>query len=376
MTRTLVVTSTFPQWDSDPRGAFLRRFWEARARAGERVDVLAPRTAWCRGRLDTPLHVRRFAYAPRACSTVSGAYGILENLRARPWRAALVPAFLGGMAAAVARSLASVSYDRVVAHMMLPGGVVVAALGRGVGVPFEVYGHGTDVDVLVGLPGPLRRGLEPHLGAAAAIHVPSHDKLARLVAAMPALAGRCRVSTMAEVVPPPARSHRPVPGRVLFLGRLIRQKGVAPLIDAVARLGPGVELVVAGEGPEHARLLARARRAGIVARFEGFVEGPAKHALLASAAVVCVPSCQIGRLSEGAPLVLLEARAQGVPVVATRVGGIPELAGGDDGVTLVPPGDVQALADALRERLEATPAPRSQPPAGPLTAPLGAPRDR
>lgn len=349
--RTLVVTSTFPQWDSDPRGAFLRRFWEARARQGERVEVLAPRTAWCHGRLDTPLGVQRFAYAPAVCSTLSGEHGILENLRARPWRLVLVPAFFAGMAVALARRLAAGSYERVVAHMMLPSGVVVAALCRRAGVPFEIYGHGTDVDVLVAAPGVLRRAIERRFAAATAIHLPSLDKRRRLVRAMPALADRCHVATMAHTVPVAARPRRPVPGRVVFLGRLIRQKGVAELVDAVARLGPGASLVIAGDGPERRRLQARAARAGIDVAFVGFVEGERKQELLAEAAVVCVPSREVGCLSEGAPLVVLEARAQRVPVVATRVGGIPELAGGDDGITLVAPGDATALADALRQRL-------------------------
>jgi glycosyltransferase involved in cell wall biosynthesis len=354
MTRTLVVTSTFPQWDTDPRGAFLRRFWEARARDGEHVDVLAPRTAWCRGPLDTPLHVARFAYAPAMCSTLSGEHGILENLRARPYRALLLPSFFLGMAAAVARSLAAGACDRVVAHMMIPSGIVVAALARRAGVPFEIYGHGTDVDVLVAAPGLLRRMVEPRFAAAAAIHLPSEDKLQRLCRALPSLGERCRVATMAQTVPTAPGERRPLPGRIVFLGRLIRQKGVADLVDAVARLGPGASLTVAGDGPERARLVAHAARAGIDATFVGFVEGDCKHELLATAAVVCVPSREVGCLSEGAPLVVLEARAQRVPVVATRVGGIPELRGDDDGITLVAPGDPRALAAALRQRLAAS----------------------
>ena len=49
--KLLVVTSTFPQWAGDPRGRFLLGHWEARARRGDRVRVLAPRTAWVRGAL-------------------------------------------------------------------------------------------------------------------------------------------------------------------------------------------------------------------------------------------------------------------------------------------------------------------------------------
>jgi glycosyltransferase involved in cell wall biosynthesis len=354
MTRTLVVTSTFPQWETDPRGAFLRRFWEARAREGEQVEVLAPRTAWCRGSLDTPLRIARFAYAPAVCSTLSGEHGILENLRARPYRALLVPPFFVGMAAAVARSLAAGACERVVAHMMIPSGIVVAAVAHRAGVPFEIYGHGTDVDVLVAAPGVLRRLVERRFAAAAAIHVPSLDKLRRLGRALPSLADRCHVATMAQTVPAAPVDRRPVPGRIVFLGRLIRQKGVADLVDAVARLGTDAALIVAGDGPERSRLMAHAARAGIQATFVGFVEGDRKHELLASAAVVCVPSREVGCLSEGAPLVVLEARAQRVPVVATRVGGIPELQGDDDGITLVAPADPRALAAALRQRLAAS----------------------
>lgn len=351
MPRTLVVSSTFPQWDSDPRGAFLRRFWEARARAGEAVHVLAPRTAWCRGRLETPLQIERFAYAPAWCSSVSGEHGILENLRARPYRALLLPSFFAGMALAVARSLAAGSCDRVVAHMMVPCGMVVAPLARRAGVPFELYGHGTDVDVLVAMPAAARHRLQPSFAAAEVIYVPSNDKRERLLAAMPALRSTCRVATMAQTVPVAEGPRSPVPGRIVFLGRLIRQKGVADLVDAVATLGPGVSLTVAGDGPERARLRARAKRAGIDVAFVGFVEGARKQELLRSAAVVCVPSRAIGPLSEGTPLVVLEARAQGVPVVAARVGGIPELGAQDDSITLVPPHQPDALAAALRDQL-------------------------
>lgn len=356
MARTLVVTSTFPQWDADPRGAFLRRYWEERVRAGlDVVEVLAPRTAWCRGELDTPLRLTRFGYAPKAWSTVSGQHGILENVRARPWRALLLPPLLGGMAAAVARRVAAGTCERVVAHMMIPCGVVVAAVAGRAGVPFEIYGHGTDVDVLLAAPSVVRRQVERSFDRAQAIFVPSHDKRRRLLHAWPSLADRCQLATMAHTVQPAMASgppRRPVPGRVLFLGRLIRQKGVDDLIDAVARLGPGVTLVVAGDGPERARLRARATRAGLDATFVGFVEGARKHELLRTAAVVCVPSREVGCLSEGAPLVVLEARAHGVPVVATRVGGIPELcAADDDAITLVPADDPQALVAALRVRL-------------------------
>jgi glycosyltransferase involved in cell wall biosynthesis len=129
--------------------------------------------------------------------------------------------------------------------------------------------------------------------------------------------------------------------------RLEEQKGHAVLLDALARLrGRSLDFVVAlaGEGSLRGVLERRAAELGLGAkvRFLGQVEtlGP----LLMAADLVVLPS-----LWEGLPLTLLEAMARGRPVVASAVGGVPEVI--DDGVhgRLVPPGDAAALALALEE---------------------------
>lgn len=350
MRRTLVVTSTFPQWEDDPRGGFIRRYWASRADAGEYVEVLAPQTRWCTGGLHGRLAVTRFHYAPSWCSTLSGQFGILENIRARPYRAALVGPFAIAMHRVLQRRLAAAHWDRLVAHMVVPCGVIAAA-AKSASVPLHIYGHGTDVDIAIKAPRVIRRRLESTLLAAERVFVPSQEKLGRLCAAMPALAGRCEVAAMTETVVAEPVVRRPVPGRILFLGRLIRQKGVDDLIRAVAELHGVAHLHIAGEGPERARLGRLATHMGVDAVFHGFVAGPQKRDALASAAVVCVPSREVWGLSEGAPLVVREASLLGIPVVATRVGGIPELAGQGAPVTLVPPGDRTALRSALLQHI-------------------------
>ena len=136
-----------------------------------------------------------------------------------------------------------------------------------------------------------------------------------------------------------------VPGQaiVLAVGRLAAQKGFGLLLDAAARWGdiePEPLLVIVGEGPLAAGLEARAASLGITVRFTG--QRADVPALLAAADVFVLPS-----VWEGQPLILQEALRAGVPVVAARAGGIPELAG-EDAAILVPPGDAQALADAVR----------------------------
>lgn len=353
--KVLVVTSTFPQWEGDPRGAFIRTHWERQAGDGCKVTLLVPMTAWVRGELESPLRVQRFRYAPRSLSTLCGNFGILENIRANRWRAALIPAFWLSLRRALARALATGACDRVVAHMLLPAGWEVARICQRRGIPFSLYGHGTDVDLLLRLGEPARRLFERRIQGADAVHFPSAEKRDRFRDAM-GTAGPLpplMVEDMAHCVPVPTRAPRPNRGRsVLYLGRLTRQKAVDTLLRAVASMESPPQLDIAGDGPERAALEGLARTLGVDARFHGFVSGAPKEQLMDHAGVLCVPSRELpGGFSEGAPLVVKEALAHGLRVVATRVGGIPELCAGQPSTTLVAPDQPLRLAQALARAL-------------------------
>jgi glycosyltransferase involved in cell wall biosynthesis len=136
-----------------------------------------------------------------------------------------------------------------------------------------------------------------------------------------------------------AGAVRPV---VLAAGRLAAQKGFGALLAAAARWqrrDPAPLLVVAGEGPLADSLHRQARSAGLAVRFLGHRRDI--PALLACADVVVVASSW-----EGQPLIVQETLRAGRPLVATRVGGIPDLTG-EDGALLVPPGDAEGLAAAV-----------------------------
>jgi colanic acid/amylovoran biosynthesis glycosyltransferase len=148
------------------------------------------------------------------------------------------------------------------------------------------------------------------------------------------------------------------PGRILTVARLVRGKGLDVLLDSLALLvGRGVvaETVVVGDGPDRERLVARASDLGLAGQvhFAGAVGQDRIRDHYARASMFCLPS-----FSEGVPVVLMEAMATGLPVVASRITGVPELV--DDGRSglLVPPGRADALADALEHLLRATPAER------------------
>jgi len=147
------------------------------------------------------------------------------------------------------------------------------------------------------------------------------------------------------------------PLHIVYIGRVAREKGLYEALQGVRiahELGVDARLVVAGGGPEQARLERYAHALGISTRvtFAGPVFGADKVRLLDGAHVMLLPS-----YSEGMPYALLEAMAAGIPVVATPVGAIPDvLTHGTHGF-LVPPRDGKAIAEALavlagdRERL-------------------------
>ncbi|MES1242456.1 MAG: glycosyltransferase family 4 protein [Acidobacteriota bacterium] len=141
-----------------------------------------------------------------------------------------------------------------------------------------------------------------------------------------------------------ASSVEEVPGYLLFVGRLRIRKGVEVLLEALL---PGMRLLIAGDGEHRVSLEKKAMGLGSQVRFLGRCDAGRVRGLLKGAAALVVPS-----IYEGMPLVVLEAMEAGVPVVASRVSGIPEVV--EEGRTgwLVPAEDPRALAAALTEVLE------------------------
>jgi glycosyltransferase involved in cell wall biosynthesis len=138
--------------------------------------------------------------------------------------------------------------------------------------------------------------------------------------------------------------------RIAFVAQCARGKGIFDLLEAIAQLRrdiPAVELACAGDG-DLAAVRHRARELGIGAnvRLTGWIDARQRDDLLAQSSVFVLPSH-----AEGVPVSLLEAMAAGCPVVATAVGGIPDVIGDGENGLLVAPGDPAALAAALRRLL-------------------------
>lgn len=137
------------------------------------------------------------------------------------------------------------------------------------------------------------------------------------------------------------------PRRVVYIGILERFKGLMTLLDAFnrSRDSQGFDLSVYGEGSLRAALENRVKSSGIEgrARIHGHVPLDEIKGALGDAAAIIVPS----ESYENAPLAALEALSMGIPVIGSRIGGLPEILGPDSGSVLVPPGDSASLAREL-----------------------------
>ncbi|HET7486945.1 MAG TPA: glycosyltransferase family 4 protein [Acidimicrobiales bacterium] len=141
------------------------------------------------------------------------------------------------------------------------------------------------------------------------------------------------------------------PGHLAYVGRLVTEKGVWTLLDALRRLDRPVVLDVVGEGPLAEPLKdAVAATPHLCVQLHGYLPPTGVRDVLARSAALVVPSLW----EEPLGLVVLEAMACGVPVVATAVGGIPEIVQDGRNGLLVEPGDGAALAHAM-ERVLAEP---------------------
>jgi glycosyltransferase involved in cell wall biosynthesis len=293
--KIVVLTSSYPLNRDDFAGRFVADAVEQLRTRGLEVEVVYP---------DLP----------------RDGGGLVRLLRHRPWRAISLFVSLSIRVRRAARDA-----DLVHAHWLAS-----AFIARLAGRPFVVTLHGTgsagrfsDLSLATKMPWLVRFLLRP---ARAVICV--SEQLTDSMHAIGVAQARWIPNGVAIPELNGAAEAEPF---VLYAGRLSPEKGISQLLEATRDL----PLVVAGDGPLRS----------LVPGALGFLPHVELERLYASAAVVVLPS-----LHEGVPVCLLEAMAHGRAVVATNVGGMPELV--EDGYTgiLVEPGDPKALRAAI-ERL-------------------------
>jgi teichuronic acid biosynthesis glycosyltransferase TuaC len=356
--RALIITKIFPNCVERLSSPFNRRQFAALSRLCE-LEVLAT-IPWFPG----ASALGRWSAAGRLARVPAEEH--IDGLRVRHPRVAFVPKIGHGMAGPLyAASLATTvlpyrgRVDVVLGAWAYPDGFAAVAIADMLGVPCVIKLHGSDMNVVAHLPGPRRRLLW------------ALPRASRVVAVSRQLAERALELGVrperVDVVPngidrdvfrpsdrAQARRALGLPDAapiVLYVGHLKEEKGALDLIRAFGSVGDrlqGARLVMVGDGAAESACRALATELGVSVDFAGAQPHETIPTWLAAADTLALPSW-----NEGMPNVVVEALACGRPVVATAVGGIPDVLDSLSGI-LVPPREPRALGEALVQTLSKT----------------------
>ncbi len=331
--RVALVTTSYPRTTGDSAGHFVETEALAYASEGHDVHVIAP------GRRASVRTVER----PEGPVTVwgaggdslFGAPGALFRARERPLRLFELLDFVPSTVRLL-RALGPVK--RTVAHFLLPCGYPLALAASG---DIEVVLHGSDVRVFVRLPTVVRSHVVGRLLARGARFRFVSEELRGTLETSLRRAQRERLHATSRVELPPIdvrlrprvsdpRDPGPLRPRWVTCSRLIASKRVDRAIREAAR--SNVDLTIIGDGPLRDELEALAASLEPRARFVGHVSREMALGLIAD-------SHRLVHLSEaeGAPTVIREARALGIPVLATPVGDVARWALDDPGIEIFRP---------------------------------------
>jgi glycosyltransferase involved in cell wall biosynthesis len=350
----LFLTQTYPRFEGDTAGPFIRDLARGLVRLGDRVTVLAPHVAGVPARWeDQGVETVTFRYAPERYEVLGYGRSLEADERVKGGAAVAAPLYALGLLRAIRKAR---RFDLVHAHWIVPNGVIAAA---STSIPLAIGLHGSDVFLAE----------KPGVRTAASWAL-RRSRL--LTGCSPELVNRVRALGFPEersrVIPYGVDVNTFSPGRsdwrerlgipadaplVLSVGRMATKKGFHILMEALPEiLASGAHVVLAGGGDLLPDLQRQASRFDGRLHLPGTVLRDTLPDLYRAADLFVLPAVHDSKGNvDGLPNVILEAMASGLPVVASGISGIPLAV--EDGRTglLVPERDPAALAGALRKLL-------------------------
>lgn len=350
--RVLFLTSVYARHDADSEVPWMRESVKRLRASGVHVEILAPSWMGLGSHEIDGVPVHRFRYAPRGVEFLTHDEGAPSKTKGRPWLQLLaIPYILSGFLSCW-KLCAPGRFDVVHCHWPFPHGLLAQAARLRSRLPVVLNFHGAEL-LLMRRKKWIRPILHWLLGQSEAALCNSEFTRGRIRDVRDVPVGISPYGTTLPDAPPASRPLRAAhePFRMLFVGRHIERKGIEHLIDAMAHLhGDRFRLIVVGHGDRTAALKDRASRTGDSRiEFTGKLSTEDLAGAYAQADVFVLPAVVDSKGdTEGLGVVLIEAAEMGLPLVASDVGGIPDVVVHEQTGLLVPPGNPRALADALR----------------------------
>lgn len=351
-----MLTTTLPAEPGDGTPEFVL---ELAKHMDAEVTILAPRAKGCpRAQQMGDVSVIRFGYGPRFAESLADD-AILPAIRQRPQLALQVPGLLLSMAVNAWTTKRLLDPDVLHAHWIIPGGLIGAALTARNSCQLLVTAHGADA---FALNDPFSLRVKRFvLRRADRVHAVSSDIAQHLTNIEPTIGVHVApIGVDVEAVALATENRQPN-GRLLFVGRLAEKKGVDDLLRALALLRDQYNVLapldIVGDGPLRQSLEGLADDLDLADQvtFHGAESRSNVLERYRVAELLVMPSKTASDGDrDGTPVVLMEAIAAQLPVVATEVGGIAELLDGNRTAWLVPEGADSELADALDQALRST----------------------
>ncbi len=362
--KVLFIVTAFPRHEGDVITPWMGETIERLIAGGTQVEVLAPSYRGSRSGIIQGVMVHRFRYAPAVLETLTHDMPAVERIRRSPGFLVLLPAYIAAGSQAAARIARDGKFDVVHAFWPIPHGLFGVAARRA--SKAALVSTFFSAELMWG--GLTRRAVAPVLrqivDASDAVTVISSYTEKRLreyvhdVSSITIPFGAAAVDrSLAEQGSAKAKRDSGDLFELLFVGRLVKRKGVDVLLRAARLLGGDRRLVIriVGGGPEKEFLESESRRLGNGdnVRFEGVVSADAIQGFFTRCDALVLPAIvtESGD-TEGLGVVLIEAMGYGKAVIASSAGGITDIVSDGDTGLLVPPGDADALAGAIRRAMD------------------------
>lgn len=320
--KLLITASTFPRWEDDTEPRFILDYAKAMQKYYD-VTVIVPSAPGTKKKeLLEGVEVIRYRYFPiKSMETLCYPGSIVARIKEKKIRALLIPFLL--ISLYLKLLLVHNQFDVVHAHWLIPQGILQSLFKT----PYLVTGHGTDVS---SMNAGLIRTFKKHCLENASSVVVVSNALAQIVSEL------CpEVKTNVVSMGCNTRQFGPQFRKenffqqgdqkiILFVGRLVEIKGVSYLIEAMKYIN--AKLIIVGDGPLKRDLQEQAKCMPDKVSFAGAKNHEDLPQIYASADIFVAPSITTpDGAKEGFGLVILEAMASGLPVVANRSGGIVEI---------------------------------------------------